>query len=212
MKKTKLLFLTLICFVQLHAQEQQKRSAWSINALLSHYDRQKENELNLGNIGYNVNPGLEVLYGFPLDNSSFLNTGISYQYVDIESHRETSDKFVVGELSIPVLFTAYEKSGYFSFSTGIYTGQFLHFSWYKNLHSQWEPVNTKDRDKYSDKSFFMDGYLDFAYSNSSWFKNDQVIKIAPFIRYRFLDNWMEYYRTSVYYGIKFSLTFKMKEK
>ena len=212
MKKIKLLFLTLICFVNLHAQEQQKRSTWSVNALLSHYDRQKENELNLGKIGYNVNPGLEILYGFPLDNSSFLSTGISYQYVYLQSYSESSDKFVVGELSIPVLFTAYEKSGFFSFSTGIYTGQFLHFSWYQNLHSQWELVNPKVREHFSDKSFFMDGYLDFAYSNSSWFKNNHIIKIAPFVRYRFSDNWMEYYRTSVYYGIKLELTFKTKKK
>ncbi|MDP3915824.1 MAG: hypothetical protein Q8R96_19020 [Bacteroidota bacterium] len=212
MKKLKLLFLTLICFIQLHAQDQ--RSTWGISTLLSHYDREKENELNLGDVGYNINPGLEVLYGYQLRNSFFLSTGISYQYVDLVSHLETYDRFQVGELSIPVLLTVKDESGFFSFSTGFYSGRFLHFSWDKRLHSQWIPVNPKEREQYSDKSFFMDAYLDFAYSNSRWFKDGNVIRIAPFVRFRFKENWMDYYRTSIYYGIKLGidLNFKLKEK
>lgn len=210
MKKLKLLFLAIICFVQLYAQEQ--RSAWSISTLLSHYNREKENELNLGNVGYNINPGLEVLYGYPLKNSFFLSTGISYQYVDLVSHIETSDRFRFGELSIPVLLTINDKSGCFSFTTGVYSGRFLHFSWDKELHDQWVPVNAKEREHYSDNNFFMDAYMDLAYSNSKWFKDGNIVKIAPFVRYRFKENWMDYYRTSAYYGIKFCINFKMKEK
>lgn len=212
MKKLKLLFLTLICFVQLHAQEQ--RSVWGINTMLSHYDREKENELNLGDVGYKINPGLEVLYGFPLRTPFFLSTGISYQYVDLISHIETSDRFQIGELSVPVLLTVNNRSGLLSFSSGIYSGRFLHFSWDKNLDSQWIPVNPKEREKYSDRNFFMDAYFDFAYSNSRWFKDGNVIRIAPFVRFRFKENWMDYYRTSIYYGIKLGidLNFKLKEK
>ena len=210
MGKFKFLFLmTLFATIQLHAQEQ--KSAWSINTLLSHNDREKENELNLGNIGYNINPGLEVLYGYKLRNSLFLSTGISYQYVDLQSHRETSDRFNIGELSIPVLFTVHDKSRLFSFSTGIYSGRFLNFSWDKNLHNEWVPVNTKEREHYSEKNFFMDAYLDFAYSNSGGF-NNSAIKIAPFVRFRFKENWMDYYRTSLYYGIKFGIDFNRREK
>ena len=212
MKRFKLFILAIICCVQLHAQEQKMRGAWSINAIMSHYEPQKANDSYSQKIGYNVNPGIEVLYGFPMDSFIFLSTGISCQYLSIESHREGADKFVLGELSIPLLFTAIERSGHFSFTTGFYSGQFLHFSWYHDQYHQWELVNLKDEKRYSDKSFFMDGYLDFGYSNSSWFTNDHVIKIVPFMRYRFSENWMEYYRTSVYYGIKFSLTFKTKER
>lgn len=210
MKKFKLVLLTLMCIVQLHAQE--KRSIWSVNALMSHYEPQKDNNSYSEKTGYNVNPGIEVLYGYPIDSFTFLSTGISYQYVSIESHREGADKFVLGELSIPLLLTAIERSGHFSFSTGFYTGQIVHFSWYNDQYNQWVPVNLKDKKRYSDQSLFVDGYLDFAYSNSSWFKNDHVIKFVPFIRYRFSENWMEYYRTSVYYGLKFSMTFKSKGK
>ena len=209
MKKYELLLLTLICFVQLHAQEQ--RSSWSMSAILSHYDREKENELHLGDVPYNINPGLEILYGYKLKNALTLKTGISYQYVDLVSHIETSDKFRFGELSIPLLFNLEDKSGKFSFSTGIYSGKFLHFSWDKELHSQWVPVNTNERVHYSDKNFFMDAYLDLAYSNSGMFNGNNVIKIAPFLRFRFKENWMDYYRTSVFYGIKFCVSFNMKD-
>lgn len=210
MKKLKLFIFSTMCVVQLYAQE--NKSTWNINVLLAHYDRVKANELNLGNVGFNINPGLEALYKYQLRNSIFLSSGISYQYVNLISHIETSDRFQVGELSIPILLTINDKSGFFSFSSGIYSGRFLHSSWDKNLDNQWVPVNTKERVHYSKKSSFMDIYVDFAYSNSGWFNNNNVVKIAPFVRFRFKENWMEYYRTSVYYGIKFGINFKMKEK
>ncbi|MDP2889438.1 MAG: hypothetical protein Q8P34_10830 [Bacteroidota bacterium] len=211
MEKFKLLFLlTLVATIQLHAQDQ--KSAWSLNILLSHYDRETENELILGDVGYKINPGLEVLYSYPLKSQFYLSTGASYQYVDLISHIETSDRFQVGELSIPVLLTVQNKSGALSFSTGVYSGRFLHFSWDKNLYGKWTSVNPQEREKYSERNFFMDAYFDFAYSNSRWFKNGNVVKIAPFFRVRFKENWMEYYRTSVFYGLKLGIDFKLREK
>jgi hypothetical protein len=201
MKEVKILLIFVLIFAsKLYAQEQ--KSAWKLNILMSHYDREKENELNLGDNGYKINPGLEVLYCYPLKTRFHLSTGLSYQYVDLISHIEASDRFELGELSIPLLMTVNNKSGYWSFSTGVYSGRFLHFSWDQNLHGNWVSVTPDERESYLKQNFFMDAYFDFAYSNSSWLKNGNAVKIAPFVRFRFKENWMDHYRTSVYYGIK----------
>lgn len=202
MKKVKLLVLAIICLIQVQAQE--PKSTWSLNVLLSHYDRVKDNELNLGDIDYNINPGLEILYNYHLQNTLSLSTGVSYQFVYLLSHVETSDRLQVGEISIPVLLTLKGKSSPWSVSSGIYGGQFLHMAWDQNLHGRWETVNPKDREFYSDKDFFMDAYLDFAYTHKG-------LRIAPFVRYRFKDNWMDHYRINVYYGIKFGIGSLKKE-
>lgn len=194
MKKVMLIILAFVCLMQVQAQE--SKSTWSVNAILAHYERITDNELFPGDIGYNINPGLEVLYNHHLQNSLSFSTGVAYQFVYLLSHVETSDRFQVGELSISVLITLKGKSSPWSVSTGIYGGQFLHLNWDKNLHSRWVTVNPKEREYYSDKDFFMDAYLDLAYSYKG-------LRIAPFIRYRFKDNWMEHYRIPVYYGIKF---------
>ncbi|HET6560198.1 MAG TPA: hypothetical protein VFG54_22915, partial [Prolixibacteraceae bacterium] len=197
MKKAILIILAIVCVIQVQAQE--PKSTWSLNVLLSHYDRVKDNELNLGDIDYNINPGLEIIYNYHFRNAFLFSTGVSYQFVNLQSFRETSDRLQVGEISIPVLFTLKGKSSPLSVSSGIYGGQFLHMDWDQNLHGRWETVNPNDREFYSDKDFFMDVYLDFAYTHKG-------LRIAPFVRYRFKDNWMDHYRLSVYYGIKFGIS------
>lgn len=205
-----LLILVLVFATKLYAQEH--KSTWKVNVLLSHYDREKENELTLGNIGYKINPGLEVLYSYPLMTRFHLSTGLSYQYVDLISYIETSDRFELGELSIPLLLTVNNKSGAWSLSSGIYSGQFLHFAWNKNLHGNWVSVNPQKQENYSKQNFFMDAYFDVAYSNSSWLKNGNAVKIAPFVRFRFKENWMDHYRTSAYYGFKLGIDLRMNYK
>lgn len=207
MRKLWLLLLILICVAHLYAQE--PRGRWSMSAILTHYEREKENELHLGDVSYAINPGLEVLYGYKLRAAFSIKTGISYQYVDLISNIETSDRFRFGELSIPFLLNVEDKTGRFSFSTGIYSGKFLNLSWNKELNNRWIPVNTTEREHYSDENFFMDAYWDFAYANSGMF-NKNVVKIAPFLRFRIKENWMDYYRTSLFYGVKFCVVFKTK--
>lgn len=196
MKKVKLFVLAFICLMQ--AQAQEPKSSWSLNAILSHYDRIRENEFTLGDNGYNINPGLEILYNYRFQNTLLFSTGVSYQFVNLISHVETSDRFQVGEISIPLLLTLKGKSSPISVSAGVYGGQFLHMDWDQRLHGQWVTVDPNDREFYSDKDFFMDGYFDLGFTHKG-------IKISPFIRYRFKDNWMEHYRTSVYYGVKFGI-------
>jgi|GEM_PF-2074353 hypothetical protein len=209
MKFLKLVIPLLIFFLDTKAQVQDSLGAkWSVNLQLAHYDREKDNELSLGDIGYNVNPGLEIIYQYPLNNSCYLNTGVSYQYLKLISHIETADRFKVGELSIPLLFSLRNKIG-FSITSGVYAGQFLHFSWEKHSHHLWIPVNTLEREHYADKSFFMDAYLGFEYK---WKGTNGILKVIPFTRYRFKENWMNYYRTSIYYGIKLGIDLNVKTK
>lgn len=210
MLKYKLLIIfALICATKLYSQE--CKSMWKLNVLLSHYERQKKNELTLGDLGYKIVPGLEILYSYTIKYPFLVSTGFSYQYVDLISYIETSDKFQVGEFSIPLLLTV-DQSRSWSFSTGVYSGKFLHLSWNQKLHGNWTSINPKERVGYSENSFFMDAYFDIIYSNSHWLKSKNGIKIAPFVRYRFKENWMENYRTSFYYGIKLGIDFKIKEK
>lgn len=200
-----LALLPLIFVVQAYTQEQ--TNTWSINLLLARYDGIKSDVNDPGDVLYNINPGMEVLYGHKLSEIYFLHSGISYQYVRLES---TAYKFRVGELSIPVLLSMSAKPG-LSVATGIYAGKFLHFAWDRSSHNEWIPVNPKDQEHYSDKNFFMDAYLGLSYSGKKWSRNGNAFRMEPFIRYRFKENWMDHYRTSIYYGIKLGVDLNFLE-
>ena len=200
----KYILVIILVFDVLCLRAQDEKSYMSISPILSHYDRVKSNELYLGDVPYNVCPGIEFLYNYKIGSFCKMGTGLSYQYASVVSHVETSDKFNFGELSIPVLFTLTEKKNRFSVETGIYAGKFLHFSWYRELHSRWEKVNSYPQQVgYKDRNAFADLYLAISIGINK--STHHPALISPFIRYRFAENWMEHYRESSYYGIKFTI-------
>jgi len=195
-----LIVLFFYCF---SAFAQDQKGYVSFSPYFSHYIP-KTSELQLGDVPYNVCPGIELLYNYQLSTSGKLATGLSYQYASIISHANSSDKFVFGELSLPVLLTFTEKNNRLSLVTGIYAGKFLHFEWYKMAHSQWSKATYYDpRFGYKAQNAFADLYLAVSYSIN---KNDpHHTSISPFVKYRIGENWMDLYRESFYYGFKFTI-------
>ena len=130
----------------------------------------------------------------------------------VRSHIESDDRFTFGELSLPILielFPLKERENFISTTMGIYIGQFLYFSWDEQMHGKWNAVSYKDNKNYSEKNIFVDSYFDISIKLNT--NNKSQIVISPFIQFRFIENWMEHYRTSTYYGIKFKINLKNKK-
>jgi len=205
------ILVILLLFDVFFLNAQDKKSYLSIGTILSHYNRVKSEELNLGTIPFNICPGIELLYNYKLEPSFKFETGLSYQYVSLFSHVETSDKFNFGELSLPILFTFTERKNRFSVETGIYAGKFLHFSWERESHSQWLKVNSYSQQiGYKNKNVFADLYLGISCAINKM--DNRSILVSPFFRYRFAENWMNHYRESSYYGIKVTISMKKIEE
>ena len=182
-----------------YAQEEsgkESKGNFSINFTLSHYHRITENELNLGDASFNLTPGIELLYNYPLRRNTVISSGIMYQYADLESHVETTDRFKTGELNIPLLFT-FRNNSKLSFQVGTYFGMFLHFDWDYYINSSWEDRRYRDNKYYRDKNLYIDSFFAF---------NLKVLQarlhISPFVKYRIKENWMDHYRSSTMVGIK----------
>jgi hypothetical protein len=201
----------ILLFYIFNLSAQDKKSYLSISPTFSHFIPENDTESRIEAAPYNVCPGIEFLYHYKLGPSLKLGTGLSYQFANIISYASGSDKFIFGELSLPVLFTLSGKNNRFSVETGIYAGKFLHFEWYKESHSQWIKVSSYDPGfGYKEKNTFADLHLavSFAFNKT----DPRAGFISPFIRYRIAENWMNLYRESVYYGFKFTMNLNKLKK
>lgn len=184
---------------------QDRRSFPSISPTFSHFIPIKANDFQSEDATYDICPGIEILYNYKLGTSFKLGSGLSYQYVNMISYASGSNKFIVGEISLPVLFTFTEKKNRLSVETGVYAGKFLHFDWYHKSHSQWSKASFYDpRFGYKEQNAFADLYLAVSYVVN---KSDlRPAALSPFVKYRVAENWMNLYRESIYYGFKFTIS------
>ena len=200
--------LLLLFSFQLSAQAQhsEKKSGWVTNFTLSHFHRVTKNELHLGSAGFNISPGLELLYNYQVLNNFSLSSGIFYQYVDFMSHIETTDRFKIGEFNVPFIISVNNNSP-FSFQMGTYFGKFIHFNWTHSIHGQWiEYPKGYDDQFYSSKNGFIDLYFGFSYSII--LNNGRNFSFTPFVKHRFKENWMDHYRKSTHFGFKLLIYMK----
>lgn len=202
--------LLILLFDTFILNAQNRKSYLSVSPAFSHYIPVKSAESQNRDTPYNVCPGIEFLYHYQLVPSFSLRTGLSYQYANMISNANGADKFIFGEMSLPVLFTLSGKNNRFSMETGVYTGKFLHFEWYKQSHSRWSKATFYDpRFGYKDQNTFADLYLAISFALNKTDPHTAVI--SPFIKYRVAENWMNLYRESVYYGFKFTINmYKLK--
>lgn len=195
--------MLLFCFFCVNAQD--RKTYLSVSPTFSHFIPIKAAGSQMENAPYNVSPGIEILYNYKLGSSFKLGTGLSYQYVNMISYANGSDKFIVGEISLPVLFTLTGENNRLSVETGVYAGKFLHFEWYKRSHSRWSKSSSYDpRFGYKEQNTFVDLYLAVSYVINK--SNLRPAAISPFVKYRVAENWMKLYRESVYYGFKFTIS------
>jgi hypothetical protein len=158
-----------------------------------------------------LTPGIGLIYYKGIDQSIGIESGVNYQYVNVISDLDAIDKFVYGEISFSAglkvnLF--YIKNKPFSISSGLNGGKFLHFKWLVPDDYGWHSAFLKIRPKYSNKNYFTDLYLNLNYTPD--YKKSNMV-ITPFIKYRFIDNWINYYIERFHYGIKIGLKLKLKK-
>lgn len=195
--------MLLFCFFCVNAQY--RKTYLGFSPTFSHFIPIKATDSQMEDAPYNISPGIEILYNYKLGSSFKLGTGLSYQYVNMISYANGSDKFIVGEISLPVLFTLTGENNRLSVETGVYAGKFLHFEWYKRSHSQWSKASSYDpRFGYKEQNTFADLYLAVSYLINK--KDVPPAVLCPFVKYRVADNWMNLYRESVYYGFKFTIS------
>ncbi len=206
MRQLQYLFVTTLLLISTVAFPQAKKGDLIVNIAIAHYPEQNENELDLGGVPYNINPGLGLLYHYPLTEKLFLETGIHYQYIDMQCHIYTADRFLFGEISLPFQvqynFLNTNKDHLILLS-GIYFGKFLHFDWQTKGRVNWETLDPTFYRNYSDKNFFIDLHIEAKYQIVS--NNKSGVSIGTFFRVRAKENWMEHYRKNLYYGVQLGI-------
>lgn len=207
----KYILLILLLFGVFHMNAQDRKTYLSVSPTFSHFIPIKPTALQSGDAQYNVCPGIEFLYHYQFAPSFKLGTGLSYQYANLISYANGADKFIFGEMSLPVLLTFSGNNNRLSVETGIYAGKFLHFEWYKQSHSRWTKASSYDpRFGYKEQNNFADLYLAVSLAMNKTDRHAAVL--SPFIKYRVAENWMNQYRESVNYGFKFTVSFYTLKK
>jgi hypothetical protein len=182
-----------------------KQNRIIFNGILSHYIRDKTDELSISDVGtYMINPGCEALHLFGNKKLKYL-TGLSYQYGQLSSIKDGYYRFYFSEASIPLILQL-EKSlpnnKMLFFSGGIYSGGLLHCKWLNAISAGWEERNYKNLRHYSKNDwFFTDLYCDFGYKYHTP-PTDNQLSCSVFFKYRIKDNWFGYYKAAPYFGIK----------
>ena len=175
---------------------EKKNKSFSANLVLTHYHRITKNELFFDYTPFNVTPGIELLYNLDLKHNMFISSGLLYQYSDFQSHVETTDRFISGELNIPLILTIGNPSK-FSFQVGSYFGKFVHFDWKYSIRDEWLDKDKQSNKYYRKENFYIDTYLSISYNVPK-----HGFYITPFYKYRIKENWMDHYRSSTILGIK----------
>ncbi len=204
MKQLAILTIISLCYFTGYSQE--KKGFWSLSFNLSHYSGLEMGGIRQDHFKYKISPGLEILYSHDINQNTQVKSGFSLQHIIMQPLGGLNRKGEIGEFSIPLLLTTPLISGTKSsllFSAGIYQGKFLYSKWSQEVHHMWQSLNPEYIDDYSDKNFFMDGYIGLVY-----FDKKRNAHITPFIHYKFIENWMKHYRKSTYYGIKFGVNLK----
>lgn len=202
---------SLIAFYSSTAQE--SKGSLVFGGLLTHF--QRTGEMSDINGFYNdlVDPGIELLYQYKVANRIYLSSGISYQYARLANWKGSRDRFRFGELSIPVIAKLKLISNEVRYpycSIGLSYGKLVHPVWGSpNKGTGWDDKSGKYNEYYSGQDSFVDLMFDFGMN--FYFHNQNEFSVAPFIKYRVKDNWMNYYLEDFFWGVKlnYQLNFKL---
>lgn len=212
--KTILLLLVFFIFMQVNCLAQSSKSDLVFSGTLAHYQRSGGNTGILDFYNYPVDPGLEVLYQYRISKTSYISSGINYQYGRIASWQGAENRFRFGEISVPInikqVLMKNDKLNLFT-SIGISYGKMLNLEWeVPNKGTGWGTVDKNQNEHYSEKNTFADLMFDFGVSFP--ITNNTALAISPYLKYRSKDYWMGYFRESVYYGIKISYQLNLGKK
>lgn len=214
MKNTIQIILVIISIIPFHlstAQESKSSLVFGVNG--THFQRTGEKSDINGFYNDLVDPGVEVLYQYGLTNKLYLSSGLIYQYARVANWDGARNRFRFGEISLPVIAKiklSNNEAWYPHGSLGISYGKLVHPIYGSpNKGTGWDDGPARDFADYSGKSFFTDLLLSFGMNFR--LANQNEFSVAPFIKYRFNDNWMGYFMEDFFWGINlnYQLNFKL---
>jgi len=180
----------------------------TIGILLTHFSHKSDNSGIESNIEF-INPGIEALFHYSINDNTSLATGLSYQYSKIiygENSLDLNTK--VREISIPLLLSIKPLRSTISdmeLSGGFYLGQYVSISNSFQIYGY-------NRGNYA-KLFSMDDFIGDIYVGIS---KESIIKKIPigfnlFFRFRIKEQQLVNSKVSrPFYGLKFMYEFNLK--
>lgn len=202
--------LLMLAFLT-NTSAQEGKSALIISGALAHFSRTGENASSNGFYQFPVDPGLSVFYQYQIGKKYFLSSGISYQMGRLATHDGYMDRFRFGEISVPLMLKRnlvhWNKTEFFM-TIGISYGEMIHLDFESYGSGGWQDVPRKYDERYSEEDSFTD--LLFNPGISFHVNQKTIVEIAPFLKYRVNDNWMEYARGNRYYGLMINYKFNLK--
>jgi hypothetical protein len=213
------LFLLLVSNINLYSQElkpsatQYYRNSIIFSGIATHFEASGERSRNPQFYKYPIDPGVELLFQHRFSRVISLSTGVYYQRGRITTLKQGADRFKFEEAGLSFLINAIlnpEKKNHFYASVGAYPGLLTGFTWdYMGSGHHWyEMFDIESEEHYSNEKFILDIYLNSGFSYV--FNQRNEISITAFIKYRAMDNWMEYYKEKISYGIKLSYQLNFK--
>ncbi len=206
-----LIFFLSLCNI---TWAQGDKNSLIFSGTLAHYIRSGEKSDIKGFYNYPVSPGVEVLYQYKFSKFSYLSSGVNYQRGRFANYMEAHDRFRFGEISVPIIFKQVlmqkDKKNLFA-TAGFSYGTMVQLSWESpTSSSEWVDVPREYDEHYSDKDSFADLLFSFGASFRATPKNE--FSISPYFKYRLKDNWMNYFRNELHYGIKISYQLNLIKK
>jgi hypothetical protein len=191
---------------------QENKSSLVFSGALAHFERADKFVNTIGFYKYPVDPGLELLYQYQLSRTFFLSTGLNYQLGRVANWDGARDRFRFGEMSLPLIgklkFSSHNKTNLFA-TMGFFYGKMVYVDWESPAKgNEWVNVNKKYNEHYSNDDSFADVMLGAGISFPIFHQNE--FAITPYLKYRVNDNWMNYARHNISYGIKLSYQLNLK--
>ncbi len=200
-----LLFFSTLLWSQQNVTAQDTIKSWSLNLQLTHFIAKNHQKQN--NSFIPINPGIEILYNYPLSSKTSVSTGVNYSFSKWRKSAGTSQWIrYAHEVTIPLLFERYLGHKIFitvgSYAGWLVSGKIESYSkniapWVKNT-GRWVDV-TKYSNYDETSKFTCDLYLGTGFLLKGYPKHQ--ILLEPFIKYKIKDNWMGEVRTKTYFGL-----------
>lgn len=205
MKYLKLLLIFFV-FISAYCPAQESKSSLVLSGALAHYERTDKSVNVIGFYKYPVDPGLELLYQYQLGSTFFLSAGFNYQIGRVANWEGPVDRFRFGEMSLPLIgklkFSSYNKTNLFA-TMGFFYGKMVYVDWESPAKgNEWANVDKKYNEHYSNDDSFADIMIGMGISFTIFHQNE--FAITPYLKYRVNDNWINYARHNISYGIKIS--------
>ena len=195
-----LLGILIVFFSTQVANAQETNANLLANFQLTHFiNKSKDNNGQF----IPVSPGVEVLYKYSFPCKWAIASGINYTYCRWQQDLGPASKFkyICHELYLPFLLN-FQSSPKSSVTIGSYPGWLIKGkALNQNKLSEGSWVDMTEYVEFNEsRKFILDFYIDYSFE----FITEKQLKIviAPFLKYKTIDNWlMKDVRSKLYFGL-----------